>query len=216
METTDLPPEDRAPVPAPRRVSRGLLAAVALATVVLAIATFVAFRSDGDDTAVERLTPGATLPQSGFAPSELDSQAASEAEGTKLPEATYTLFDGGTAELTTDGRPLVINVWASWCTPCVAEMPAFDEVYRANLDQVDMLGLQALEASAADGLAMIEQTGITYPVGRDVDGDLVRRLGTVNLPTTVLVAADGTIVDVHTGPLTAAELQALVDERLLA
>lgn len=215
MESTELPPEDRAPVPAPRRVSRGLLAAVALATVVLAIATFVAFRSDGDDTAVERLTPGATLPQSEFAPGGLD-QAASEAEGEQLPDATYTLFEGGTAELTTDGRPLVINVWASWCTPCVAEMPAFDEVYRANVDQVGMLGLQALESSAEDGLAMIERTGISYPVGRDVDGDLVRELGTVNLPTTVLVTADGTIADVHTGPLTADELQALIDEHLLA
>ncbi|MCD9624594.1 TlpA family protein disulfide reductase [Rhabdothermincola salaria] len=199
-------------------MSRGLLTAVALATVVLAIATFVAFRSDGDDTAVptERLTPGATLPQSDFAPDELTSQAASEAEGEKLPDASYTLFEGGTAQLSTDGRPLVINVWASWCIPCVAEMPAFDEVYRANVDQVGMLGLQALESSAEDGLRMIEQTGITYPVGRDLSGELVRELGTVNLPTTVLVTADGTIVDVHTGPLTATELQDLIDEHLRA
>jgi cytochrome c biogenesis protein CcmG, thiol:disulfide interchange protein DsbE len=211
METSELPPEDRAPVPAPRRVSRGLLAAVALATVVLAIATFVAFRSDGDDTTTERIGSGGTLPP--FDQGSLEPTV--DVEGDALPPLEYETFDGAAAELSTGGRPLVINFWAAYCVPCVAEMPAIEQAYQANRTQVDVLGLQVQEA-AEPGLAMVERTGVTYPLGRDLRGDIVRELGGVNLPTTVFVTADGTIADVHVGAVTADELQALIDEHLLA
>lgn len=215
MERTDLPPEDLPPVPTPRRVSRGLLAAVALATVVLAIATAVAFRAgdgDGHDLPTERLGSG-TLSASPLDPDALD--AGEDVEGSELPELGYVTFDGEERTLAADGRPLVINFWASYCVPCVAEMPAIEAVYQANRADLDVLGLQVQE-TADKGLALADQTGVTYPLGRDERGDVVRALGGMNLPTTVLVTADGTIAEVHTGAVTADELQSLLDEHLLS
>jgi thiol-disulfide isomerase/thioredoxin len=192
-------------------VSRGLIAAVALAVVVLAVATFTAFRSDDDTT--ETLTPGATLAPGAFGTNGLD--AGEDVAGQPLPDFTVTNFDGSTAPLSTDGRPLVINFWASYCGPCVAEMPAIEQVYQANRDRIGVLGLQVQEAAEL-GLPLAEKTGVTYPLGRDPKGELVRELGGMNLPTTVFVAADGTITDVHVGAVTAPELQALIDEHLPA
>ncbi len=210
MEKTELPPEDRPPTPPPRRVSRGLIAAVALAVVVLGVATFTAFRSDGEN-ATEKLTPGATLPPDAFAPNDLSG--GRDVVGSSLPAFAVTNFDGTTTELTTGGAPLVINFWASYCGPCVAEMPAIEQVYQANRDRVGVLGLQVQEAAEL-GVPLAERTGVTYPLGRDPKGELVRTLGGMNLPTTVFVAADGTITEVHAGAVTAEELQALIDEHL--
>jgi len=215
MTSIDLPPDDRPPVRPPRRVSRGLLAAAVLATVVLAIATLMAFvAGDGSDERVNRLDPNAPLTQSPYSPAELEG-AAEEVEGTTLPALTYTTFDGAELPLTTGGRPLVVNFWAAWCAPCVEEMPAIDEVYRANDQRVGVLALQSTEA-ASTGEDLLRRVDVSYPVGRDPRGTLLRDLGGMGLPTTVLITADGVIADVHTGPLTAGELQGLIDQHLSA
>jgi thiol-disulfide isomerase/thioredoxin len=208
MTATELPPEDRAPVRPPRRVSRGLLVAAVLATVVLAIATFMAFRPAEDD--IPTLDPNA-LAQSPLTPAELESTR--EMEGSRLPQLEVTTFDGDTQELTTGGRPLVVNFWASTCIPCVKEMPAIDQVAQDMGGQVGVLGLQVME-NADDGEKMVSLTGVSYPVARDPSGEIFQELGGLALPTTVLVDADGTIALVHTGELSAGELRSLIDEHL--
>lgn len=214
METTELPPDDRPPVAPPRRVSRGLLVAAALATVVLAIATFMAFRSDGPSSDVAKLDPDATLPSDQLIGGG-GLTGGRDVTGQQLPALDYTLFDGGTAQLTTGGKPLVINFWASTCGPCVAEMPAIEAVYQTNGSQIGVLGLQVQEAADL-GRPLLDRTGVTYPVGRDPQIRVFRALGGANLPTTVLVRADGTIAAVHTGALTADQLQGLIDTNLKA
>jgi cytochrome c biogenesis protein CcmG/thiol:disulfide interchange protein DsbE len=209
MTATELPPEDRAPVRPPRRVSRGLLVAAVLATVVLAIATIMAFRPADEDAAT--LDPNA-LAQSPLSPADLE--AAEDLRGDQLPDLDYETFEGNDEELTTDGQPLVVNFWYSNCAPCVKEMPAIEEVHRELGDQVRILGLQVFEAADL-GLAMIARTGVTYDVGRDPSGTIVQAIGTTYMPTTVFIAANGTIAEVHAGELTADELRALIDEHLV-
>ena len=209
MTATELPPEDRAPVRPPRRVSRGLLAAAVLATVVLAIATFMAFRPSGED--VPKLDPNALI-QSPLSPAEL--QSTREMEGEALPALDYTTFDGAEEHLRTDGRPLVVNFWAATCIPCVKEMPAIEQVAQDVSGRVDVLGLQVQE-SADRGREMVRTTGVTYPVARDPDGEVFQQLGGLALPTTVLVTANGRIALVHTGELSAGELRSMIDEHLV-
>jgi thiol-disulfide isomerase/thioredoxin len=210
MTTTELPPEDRPPVTPPRRVSRGLLVAAALATVVLAIATVMAFRPADDD--VETLLPPDQVAEGAYAPPDLGP--APDVAGDPLPALDYTAFgDGAEVPLTTGGRPLLVNFWASTCAPCVEEMPAIQAVADANAADLGVLGLQVAEG-AERGEAMLQRTGVTYPVGRDPDGSIIAALGGVALPTTVLVTAEGTIAHVHQGALDADQLQGLVDEHL--
>jgi cytochrome c biogenesis protein CcmG/thiol:disulfide interchange protein DsbE len=208
METTSLPPDDRPPEARTRRTNRGLLWAAVLAVVVLAVATIVAF-SGGSSTPtsdVQRIDPNATLaPEVELTGTDVTGQA--------IPAVAYKTFDGTTVPLSTGGKPLVLNFWASNCGPCVKEMPDLEQSFQANQGRVGYLGLQVAEAASL-GQQMIDRTGATYPVGRDPGGDILQDFGGIALPRTVLVRADGTIAYVHPGPITAAELQQAIDEKL--
>lgn len=108
------------------------------------------------------------------------------------------------------GRPLVLNFFAEWCAPCVREMPAIEEVHQELGDDVAFLGLST-DRVASDGQAIVASTGVTYDVGRDT-GDLVGQLGGTGMPTTAFIDRAGTVVEVHSGELTADELRARIDE----
>jgi cytochrome c biogenesis protein CcmG, thiol:disulfide interchange protein DsbE len=112
------------------------------------------------------------------------------------------------------GRPTVVNFWASYCTPCLKEMPAFEEVYQ-ELDGEDVafLGL-AVNDRVDDALQMVEQTGVTYPTAQDKDASVITALEGIVLPTTVLLDADGNVVADHSGELTADELRRLLSDEL--
>ena len=208
MDTTSLPPDDRPPATRPRRANRGLLWASALAVVVLAIATIVAFTAGdgGSASDTQKLDPnGEATPDGGLTGTDVTGQG--------LPAVSYAPCDGTDVPLTTDGRPLLLNFWSSTCTPCIKEMPDLEQSYQANSGRVDYLGLQVSER-AESGLDMIARTGVTYPTGRDPSAKVFRAFGGVGLPRTVLVRADGTIAWVHSGALTASEIQTAIDENL--
>ena len=97
------------------------------------------------------------------------STAAPTSSGSSLPPFLVTDFDGSTTELTTGGAPLVINFWASYCVPCVAEMPAIEQVYQANRDRIGVLGLQVQEAAEL-GLPLAERTGVDLSPGPGSEG----------------------------------------------
>ena len=100
MDTTSLPPDDRPPVAGPRRVNRGLLWASALAVVVLAVATIVAFTAgDGGSKAgdVQAIDPNGTAPVDG-------SLTGRDVTGEALPAVSYKTFDGAEVPLSTDGQ----------------------------------------------------------------------------------------------------------------
>src|SRR5690606_27352109 len=127
--------------------------------------------------------------------------------GVGAPPAVGDLpFDGEPANTGSyRGRPLVLNFFAEWCAPCVAEMPDFETVHQEVGDEVAFLGLSLLEPEEnAQGL--IARTGITYDVGRDADGSAYEHFAGLAMPTTVFIDAAGTAREVHSGPLTAAEL----------
>jgi thiol-disulfide isomerase/thioredoxin len=171
--------------------------------VVLAVATIVAFTAgDGSGDVVE-VDPNAPF-------TGADGLSGTDVTGQQLPSVTYETFGGDEVALRTDGKPLLVNFWASTCIPCVKEMPDLERTWQQNRDRVDYLGLQVAE-NAASGTAMLERTGVTYPTGRDVSGEVLRAFGGVGLPRTVLVEPDGTIAYVHAGLVTADQVQAAID-----
>jgi cytochrome c biogenesis protein CcmG, thiol:disulfide interchange protein DsbE len=107
------------------------------------------------------------------------------------------------------GRPLVLNVWASWCGPCRAEMPALQQVYLKAKDQVGFLGLDSRDVVDA-ARRFAAQTGVTYPLAADPDGQAAAKLGAAGLPTTLFIGPDGTLRGRHVGALTAADLRAAI------
>ncbi len=135
--------------------------------------------------------------------------------GERLPDITLDCFGhpGKVSLRAVGGMPTVVNLWASWCEPCVREMPALESIHDAFDGKVRFLGVATkdYDKSARD---RIGRTGVSYPSLWDPDEKLKNAIGTRSLPTTLLVGADGLVKDVHVGELTEAELRAKLREHL--
>jgi thiol-disulfide isomerase/thioredoxin len=134
----------------------------------------------------------------------------------RAPQVGFERFDGRPARLEDwRGQPVVVNFWASWCPPCVAEMrDAFEPLHAEPGDRVVFLGVDVQDTPAA-ARQVVERTGVTYELTADPDGTLFAAFGGFGMPTTVLVDADGRVVAQHTGALTRADLEALIGQHLL-
>lgn len=144
-----------------------------------------------------------------------DAPTASLAVAEQVPDVVIERFDGEPVQLADyQGQPLVVNFWGSWCVPCIEEMPDFQEVHQALGDQVAFLGVNVRDTpEAAD--VMVERTGVTYDLARDTDGAMGRAFDIANWPTTVLVAADGTVVEIWRSELSAERLCDKINQGLL-
>lgn len=148
--------------------------------------------------------------------------AAVLSEGQPLPDAC-TLEGFGDGRIFSIGefrgsKPMVLNVWASWCVFCIKEMPDFQRVYEQVADQVlflgvDLLGVQGETRGAAERLAT--KTGVRYPLAYDEGGALYARLSPrLLMPTTVFVRSDGVVAYRQFGPLDAEELREAIRKYL--
>ena len=113
-----------------------------------------------------------------------------------------------------EGRPLVLNFWATWCAPCREEMPAFSRVSARRAGQVSFLGLA--QDDPAKVRAFAQQLGIGYALwtGGDEVMELSRRLGNRMgvLPFTVILDGRGSVVAQKVGAYTEAELEQRIGE----
>ncbi|HEU5209424.1 MAG TPA: TlpA disulfide reductase family protein [Longimicrobiales bacterium] len=91
-------------------------------------------------------------------------------------------------------RPILLNVWATWCPPCREEMPALQALH----DRYDARGLAvvavSLDASAADAAAFAGELGLTMRMLHDPAGRVTRTFRTTGVPETFLIGPDGRIV----------------------
>ena len=102
-------------------------------------------------------------------------------------------------------QPLVVNFWATWCAPCLEELPMFESVHNRIGHEVTFLGINVSD-SPTKANEMIADAGISYQMGRDPEGNFLVGLGIVGLPATVFIDSEGTIVDVHMGQISDEDL----------
>ncbi|MCI0544999.1 MAG: TlpA family protein disulfide reductase [Actinobacteria bacterium] len=130
--------------------------------------------------------------------------------GSPAPPFEVELLDGGifalTRHLTDDGRPLVLNLWASWCVPCRTEMPDLSTFANAHPD-IAVLGV-AVEDRLESAAEFAEEIGVVYPLALGDQGFEASypRLG---LPVTYFIDANGKVTDVHHGLIDIATLEEL-------
>ena len=197
------------------------LAATAIALGLLATACSSA---GGAEAAAIETNEGGVLvkpPDLLAADAEPTAEAVTELPGlvdglSPTPVVDFAWFDGApgsTAEFA--GRPTVLNFWASWCPPCIAEMPEFEAVSQTLAGKVAFVGLNVGDERDAAN-QMVAQTGVTYPLADDPDSEIFRSFGGFVMPTTVFLNAQGQVAHVWAGALTGDELRILIDRHILA
>ncbi len=136
--------------------------------------------------------------------------------GDPMPAIALPGLDGAVVDLRTRyaGKRLLINVWASWCGPCIEEMPELDRFAATQgEDGVQVIGLALDTPEGVRGFTA--QVPVRYPIVLDTPGpsDASVWLGNAKgvLPYTVLVDADGRIARQKVGPFTHGEISGWVD-----
>lgn len=185
---------------APRFPLRLLVLSTVLA-LIAAVGTYVLLDDQDDDE------PSPSL--------ELEPVEGGEEGAADPDQVTFTTYEDEVVPLAAlRGAPVLVNFFASTCTPCIKEMPALEEVHQELGDQVTFLGL-AVQDRPEDALDLVERTGVTYRTALDKEGDVIVALSKVLfLPTTVLLGADGAILASHTGELDADQVRAMISDGL--
>lgn len=136
-----------------------------------------------------------------------------ETSGKKLPSVTVKNLDGktiNTAELSNDGKPMIVSFWALWCKPCINELTTISDVYA---DWVEETGVKLIAVSIDDARSSskvgptVNGKGWDYEVLLDVNGDFKRAMNVNMIPHTFLINGNGEIVWQHTSFSEGSELQ---------
>ena len=130
-----------------------------------------------------------------------------------VAEIEFELLDGGITTVASFlDRPVVLNFFASWCTPCKAEMPALEAVHQQHPD-IAFIGL-AFDDTQTLARETVADTGVTYATGLDPDKAIGNAFEILGMPTTLFIAADGEVRYQHKGGLTADQITQFIDTHL--
>lgn len=114
---------------------------------------------------------------------------------------SYTL-----SELLKEKKAVVLNFWATWCGPCQSEFPLLNQVYEQLKGDIEVL---AIDQSTSDNLQSVKQFassyGLTFPMAFDSVNRLQSMFGVTDIPTTVIIDAEGVVCEVHTGTIVSAD-----------
>ena len=131
----------------------------------------------------------------------------------QLPSVTLKDINGKTVQtdtLSNDGKPFIIDFFATWCKPCNRELTAISEVYE---DWVAETGVKlfAVSIDQAQNInkvkPLVDENGWTYQVLLDPNGELKRAMGVQMIPYTLLLDGKGNIVYKHNGYADGAETE---------
>ena len=162
------------------------------------------------------LSRGESAPQL----SENDGEAAVEGEDESAPQPApdFTVYDAEGNEITLsalmDGKPTVLNFWASWCGPCRSEMPHIQEAYERLGGEVSFVminmtdGQRETQESAEEYMT---ESGWTFPIYFDSDYDAAMTYGAYSLPQTYFIDAEGRLIAAARGSMSAEVLQSGID-----
>jgi cytochrome c biogenesis protein CcmG, thiol:disulfide interchange protein DsbE len=138
--------------------------------------------------------------------------------GFLAPDFKLETPDGNTIQLSDlRGRPVLVNLWATWCPPCRAEMQTLETVYNDYKGQGFTI-LAVNMTSQDDPLAVapfVKERGLTYPILLDENGEVGRAYQMKSLPSSFFINRDGTINEVVIGgPMAEALLRTRIEELL--
>lgn len=127
------------------------------------------------------------------------------------PDFTVENAEGEKVALSSfEGKPVILNFWASWCSPCKTEMPDFQAAYDTNGEDIQFVMVNMTDGTREtrqNGEAFIKEQGFTFPVFYDVDLEAAYAYYVVSIPATYFIDAKGNIVAAGRGMLNQESLQ---------
>jgi cytochrome c biogenesis protein CcmG, thiol:disulfide interchange protein DsbE len=137
--------------------------------------------------------------------------------GTQALNFTLIDLDGNSVSLKDfEGRPVIVNFWASWCAPCRIEMPELQTAYEAYQDEgLVILALNEDEPVEVARAYFEDEMGLTFTALLDDNSAIATAFGNFGtLPTTFFIDAKGTITVIHRGPMTFDQIEGYLSETI--
>ena len=133
--------------------------------------------------------------------------------GNLAPDFILQSLGGNNVQLSSfrGKKAVVVNFWATWCPPCREEMPAFEDMFVRNKDNLEVLGVNLQESERAISNFLLE-IPVTYTLLLDPDAEVKEIYNIFTQPVTYFVDKDGIIADKKFGPLTPKEIEDKFDK----
>lgn len=141
---------------------------------------------------------------------------AQPAVGDPVPDYSAQSFGGDSVDLADlRSRPLMVNLWATWCAPCRAEIPELQELAEYYGESLEVIGISIDGRGSEDRIqGFLEDAGVDFRILLDPDQRFVREFATIGVPETFLIDTEGIIRARWTGrffPFDAANLALIED-----
>lgn len=149
----------------------------------------------------------------------VSTEEMSTPEAIYMPETSIYTDTGEPVELQSLlGQPIIINFWATWCPPCIEEMPDFQEAYEEYGDEVHFVMLNATESRPGETIQVaqdfLEEQNLELPVYYDQNYANQIVFGTSTLPSTLFINSDGEVTYGHRGQITYDQLAFMITDVL--
>ena len=154
-------------------------------------------------------------------PAAASSAGAPEDDAVLLADHNPTVYTEGGAPMRlteiADGRPLVVNFWATWCPYCIQEMPDYQQLFNEYGEKVAFAFVDCADGrreTVEMGAAWLADGGYALPAYYDTQGTAQTSFGVASLPTTVIASASGEALSISPGAISPELMRSALDSLL--
>ncbi len=196
-------------------MKKGSFWVLALVLVVLIGGAYMLYSRLSADARPDNLSAQTPTETESQTPQGSDAPAETEPSKVEAPDFTVENADGEEGKLSDYvGKPIVLNFWASWCSPCKSEMPEFNEAWEELDGEVQFLMVNMTDGSRETvdtAKEYVEGQGFSFPVFFDTGSEAAMAYSAYSLPTTYFIDAEGYVVARAVGAIDGETLQKGLD-----
>jgi peroxiredoxin len=137
-------------------------------------------------------------------------------EGKPAPAFELATLNGDTIRLSDyKGKKVILNLWATWCPPCKAEMPHMQNFYEKNKNEgIEILAvnLTSMDKGKTEIQNFVDEYGLTFEIPLDEDGSIGIQYQAFSIPTSYIIDSNGVIAKKIVGPMDESMMESLTKE----